>query len=176
MFHGLEVQQVLNGGKAFLVWGWPTPIRAGARTELPPDPGKPTYGPAAKAEARRLLREAKRAKVNLGPITKRNLFKVIHGQRPLSYSLWYGTQAYVRRVSSEREREQDLRENPMAVDLTGLLAHQGTGLVWREHRPALMNPDYDPTAKGERLPTRPRYNFGSDTQSKQIWGRRRAAP
>jgi integrase len=74
---GLEVQQVLDGGKQFVVWGWPTPIRAGARTDLPPDPGKPTYGPASREEARKLLREAKQAKVNLGPITKGNLFKVI---------------------------------------------------------------------------------------------------
>jgi len=64
----------------------------------------------------------------------------------------------------------------MAVDLRGLIAHQGTGLVWREHKPALMNPDYDPTANVERVPNgvRSRYNLGSGAQSKQLWSRRRA--
>ena len=135
MFHGLEVQRVLDGGKRFLVWGWPTPIRAGARTELPPDSGKPVYGPAAREEARRLIREAKRAKINLGWRTKRSLLKVIKGERPLSYSLWHRTQAYLRRVSGERERAEDLKLRPMAVDFRGLIAHEGSGLVWRPPLP-----------------------------------------
>jgi len=93
MWNGFRVLKGLDGGKAFLVEGWPTPILAGARTDLPPDPGKPYYGPAAREEARRLLREAKRAKVNLGWSTKRNLFKANHGERPLNYALWDGTQS-----------------------------------------------------------------------------------
>jgi hypothetical protein len=126
--NGLEVQRVLDGGKRFLVWGWPTPIRAGARTELPPDTAKPVYGPAAREEARRLIREAKRAKINLGWRTKRSLLKVIHGERPLDYSLWYGTQAYMRRVSTERERARDLEERPMRFQL---IPGKGVLVGWR---------------------------------------------
>jgi hypothetical protein len=143
MWNRLEVQKVLDGGKYFVVRGWFRPIPARARTELPPDPGKPVYGPAAREEARRIIRDAKRAKINLGWPTKVSLLKVIHGKQPLSYSLWDQTQAYVRRVSSERERERDLRERPMAVDFRGLLAHQGSGLAWRERQsypPTPVNP------------------------------------
>src|SRR5215468_11560497 len=98
----LEIQRVLpetGGGSAkALVWGWPTPIRMNARTELPPLPRKPVYGPAAREEARRLMREAKREGINLGPYSKISLLKVSRGERPLSYSVWHQTQVYMRRI------------------------------------------------------------------------------
>ena len=59
----LEIQTVLRkrsrGALEALIWGWPTPIRMNARTELPPLPRKPVYGPAAREEVRRILREAR---------------------------------------------------------------------------------------------------------------------
>src|SRR5262245_16866877 len=58
----LEIQRVLpktgRGPQLVLVWGWPTPIRMNARTELPPLPRKPVYGPAAREEVLRLKRVA----------------------------------------------------------------------------------------------------------------------
>src|SRR5262249_51771175 len=75
-------------GPRALIWGWPTPIPLKARTEMPPVPGHAVYGPAAKSEARRLLREAKRARVNFGWRTKVSLLKVIHGERPLAFDVW----------------------------------------------------------------------------------------
>src|SRR5215471_3582458 len=45
----LEIQRVLpatgRGSPQVLIWGWPTPIRMSARTELPPLPRKPVHGP-----------------------------------------------------------------------------------------------------------------------------------
>ena len=61
------------------VWGWPTPIPWNARTELPSLPRKPVYGPAAREEARQIMREAKREKINLGWYTKKNLCRVAKG-------------------------------------------------------------------------------------------------
>src|SRR5215831_18195658 len=54
MLGTLEIQRVLpktgRGSPLVLIWGWPTPIRMNARTELPPERGKPVYGPAAREE------------------------------------------------------------------------------------------------------------------------------
>jgi len=128
----LEIQRVLpktgRGSPLVLVWGWPTPIRWNARTELPPLPGKPVYGPAAREEARRLMREAKRARINLGWSTKKSLCKVAKGERPLSYAVWDRTQAYMRRIQLEREHERDVRERPMQIRVV-----PGRGLLvgWR---------------------------------------------
>src|SRR5215510_8777716 len=101
----LEIQRVLpkrgRGPRLALVWGWPTPIRMNARTELPPLPTKPVYGPAAIEEARRLIRDASRARINLGWFTKKSLCKVAKGERPLSYSVWEQTQTYMRRIQRE---------------------------------------------------------------------------
>ena len=113
----LEIQRVLpkrgRGPREALVWGWPTPIRMNARTELPPERGKPVYGLAAREEVRRLMREAKREGINFGWSTKTSLCKVARGERPLSHSVWERAQAYVRRVRRERKHEQDLRERPL---------------------------------------------------------------
>src|SRR5215470_14662497 len=70
-----------------------------ARTELPPLPRKPVYGPAAREEALRLMSEAKREKINFGWSTKTNLCRMANGERPLSYSVWEGAQKYVRQVA-----------------------------------------------------------------------------
>src|SRR5262252_4893904 len=96
----LDIQRVLPktgcGPQLVLVWGWPTPIRMNARTELPPLPRKPVYGPAARKEARRFMREAQREGINFGCFTKKNLCRVARGERPLSYSVWERAQEYVR--------------------------------------------------------------------------------
>jgi len=47
----------------------------------------------------------------------------------------------------------------MAVDLRRLLGHEGSGLVWREHRPALVNPEYYPAVKVASLPRGGRGHF-----------------
>src|SRR5262249_33565602 len=101
-------------------------------TELPPQPGKPVYGPGARVEARRLMREAKREKINFGWPTKTSLCKVARGERPLSYSVWDRAQAYVRCVRREREHERDVRERPMQVRL---VAGKGLRLGWRRGSP-----------------------------------------
>src|SRR5215470_569222 len=103
-----------------------------ARTELPPLPRKPVYGPAARKEALRLMSEAKREKINFGWSTKTNLCRVANGERPLSYSVWHQAQEYVRRVRSERKHEQDVRERPLQVRL---VAGKGLQLGWRRGSP-----------------------------------------
>src|SRR5215831_35666 len=132
----LEIQRVLpktsRGPQLVLVWGWPTPIPMNARTELPPLPRKPVYGPAARDEVRRILREAKREKINFGWFTRMNLYRVIKGERPLSYSVWEGAQAYVRRVRRERKHEQDLRERPLRFRV---IPGQGSVIGWRRGSP-----------------------------------------
>jgi len=132
----LEIQRWLpetgRGSPLVLVWGWPTPIRMNARTELPPLPRKPVHGPAAREEARRIIREAKREKINFGWFTKMNLYRVIRGERPLSYSMWERAQEYVRRVHRERKHEQDVRERPLQVRL---VAGKGLQIGWRRGSP-----------------------------------------
>ena len=132
MLNGLEIQRVLprtgRGPRKVLVWGWPTPIALTARTELPPLRRHPVYGPAAREEARRFMREAKREKIDLGWSTKMNLCRAAKGKRPLSYSVWERTQAYVSRVRTERKSEQDVRERPLQVRL---VAGKGLLLGWR---------------------------------------------
>ena len=121
-----------RGSPLVLVWGWPTPIRWNARTELPPLPGKPVHGPAAREEARRIIREAKREGINFGWSTKKSLYKVAKGERQLSYSVWEGAQAYVRRVRRERKHEEDVRERPLQVRL---VAGKGLQIGWRRGSP-----------------------------------------
>jgi len=128
----LEIQTVLpkrsRGAPEVLVWGWPTPIRWNARTELPPLPRKPVCGPAAREEARRIMREAKKAGINLGWSTKKSLYKVAKGERPLSYAVWERTQAYMRRIQREREHERDVRERPLQFRV---VPGQGLMVGWR---------------------------------------------
>src|SRR5262249_27346902 len=113
----LEIQRILpksgRGPAKALVPGWPTPIPMNARTELPPLPRKPVYGPAAREEALRLKREAKREKINLGPFTQMNLGRVARKERPLGYSLWKATNSYLGR----RRRERDMVQRPLQVRL-----------------------------------------------------------
>ena len=103
-----------------------------ARTELPPLPRKPVYGPAARKEVLQLMREAKREKINFGWSTKTNLRRVANGERPLSYSVWDRAQEYVRQVRRERKHEQDVRERPMQFRL---VAGQGPLVGWRQGSP-----------------------------------------
>src|SRR5215468_1153846 len=55
------------------------------------------------------------------------------GERPLSYSVWEGAQAYVRRVRSERKHEQDVRERPMQFRV---VPGQGPVVDWRRGSPS----------------------------------------
>ena len=132
----LDIQRVPpktgRGPQLVLVWGWPTPIRMNARTELPPERGKPVYGPAAREEVRRLMREAKREKINFGRPTKTSLCKVAKGERPLSCSVWERTQAYMKRVRRERKHEQDVRERPLQFRV---VPGQGPMVGWRRGSP-----------------------------------------
>src|SRR5262249_49923173 len=132
----LEIQTVLpkrsRGAPEVLVWGWPTPIRMNARTELPPERGKPVYGPAAREAVRRLMREAKREGINFGWFTKMNLYRVIKGERPLSYSVRERTQAYMKRFRRERKHEQDVRERPLQFRV---VPGQGPMVGWRRGSP-----------------------------------------
>src|SRR5215472_15964486 len=100
-----------------------------SQTELPPLPRKPVHGPAARDEARRIIREAKREGINFGWFTKMNLYRVIKGERPLSYSVWERAQEYVRRVRRERKHEQDVRERPLQIRL---LPGRRLLLEWRK--------------------------------------------
>jgi hypothetical protein len=95
------------------------------------------YSPAAREEARRILREAKREKINLGWSTKTNLCRVAKGERPLSYSVWEGAQAYMRRIQREREHERDVRERPMQFRL---VPGQGPLVGWRSGGPTVPGP------------------------------------
>jgi hypothetical protein len=132
----LEIQRVLpetgRGSPLVLVWGWPTPIRMNARTEFPPLPRHPVYGPAAREEALRLKREAKRERINLGWFTQINLGRVAKKERPLSYSVWERTQAYMKRVRRERKHEQDVRERPLQFRV---VPGQGPMVGWRRGSP-----------------------------------------
>jgi len=110
MLAGVEILEVLpakgRGRRRALIAGWPTSIPMNARTQLPPVPGRPVYGLAARGEARRLMREAKGEQVNLGWYSQINLCKVARGERPLSYSVWKRTCDYVARKRVEREVAQ----------------------------------------------------------------------
>src|SRR5262249_13193136 len=132
----LEIQRVLpatgRGSPLVLVWGWPTPIPMNARTELPPERGQPVYGPAAREEVRRLMREAKREGINFGCFTRMNLYRVSKGELPLSCAVWERTQAYMRRIQRERELERDMRERPMQFRVL-----PGRGLLVRWRGPLL---------------------------------------
>src|SRR5215467_626739 len=133
----LEIQRMIlpksgRGAAKALVRGWPTPVPMNARTELPPLPRKPVYGPAARKEARRLMSEAKREKINFGWPTKTNLCRVANGERPLSYSVWHRAQEYVRQVRRERKHEQDVRERPMQFRV---VPGQGPMVGWRRGSP-----------------------------------------
>jgi len=152
MLGTLEIQRILpktgRGSPLVLVWGWPPPIRMNARTELPPLPRKPVYGPAAREEARRLMREAKREKINLGWSTKTNLCRVAKGERPLSYSVWERTQAYMKRVRSERKHEQEVRERPLQLRL---VPGRGPLVGWRSGGPTVPAPHSRGGPGGSRL-------------------------
>ena len=127
MVNGLEIQRMLprseRGSRKALVWGWPTPIALTARTELPPLPRQPVYGPAAREEARRLMREAKREKINLGWSTKVSLCKVAKGNRPLGHPLWQATNDYLARKQKEREMAQ----RPLRIEF----GSGGPRVLWR---------------------------------------------
>ena len=78
------------------------------------------------------MSEAKRGKINFGWPTKMNLCRVANGERPLSYSVWEGAQAYVRRVRTERQHEQDVRKRPLQFRV---VPGQGPMVGWRRGSP-----------------------------------------
>ena len=103
-WNGLEVQAWLERGKKVMVWGWPVPIRITANVELPPLRYRPTHGPRARQEARRLRAEAERQGIELGRPTRRYLRQVVKGELPLQLSKVRGIAAYLARTLAERER------------------------------------------------------------------------
>src|SRR5262245_37823338 len=98
-----------------------------ARTELPPLPRKPVYGPAARDEVRRIIREAKREKINFGWPTKMNLCRVAKGERPLSLSLCEQVDEYLARKRAERE----VMRRPLRFQL----GPGGPRVLWRTLEP-----------------------------------------
>jgi len=109
-----------------LIWGWPTPIPMRVRTELPPLLGKPVHGPAAREEARRLMREAKRAKINFGWRTKASLCRIARGERPLSHDVWLRARDYLTQVQTQRALPKRLPTAPWRVHV---FPGQGSRLV-----------------------------------------------
>ena len=84
------------------------------------------------------MREAKRERINLGRSTKKSLCKVANGERPLSYTVWEQTQAYVRRIQREREHERDVRERPLQLRF---VPGRGLLLGWRKGISPVPAPD-----------------------------------
>jgi len=119
-----------------------------ARTELPPLPRKPVYSPAAREEARRLMREAKREGMNFGWPTKTSLCKVAKGERPLSCSVWERAQAYMRRIQREREHKRRVRERPLQLRL---VPGRGPLVGWRSGGPTVPAPHSRGGPGGSRL-------------------------
>jgi hypothetical protein len=114
------------------VWGWPTPIPWNARMEFPPLPRKPVYGPAAREEARRIMREAKREGINFGWPTKTSLCKVAKGERPLSFALCNQVREYLARKRAERE----VIRQPLRFQL----GRGGPRVLWRTLEPPTTLP------------------------------------
>jgi hypothetical protein len=130
---GCEIQRLLPREKGqklpkALIWGWPSPVPLNARTEMPPLPRRPVYGPAAREEARRLMREAAKAKINFGPFTKINLCRVARGEGPLSHDVWKRAVLYLERIEAEREAVRR-RAMPSKLSLT-LTPGSRPGLGW----------------------------------------------
>jgi hypothetical protein len=98
------VLEWIDRGQRAVISGWPTPVRRYARAELPPLPGKPTYGTKAKEGARALRAEARREGIPLSPSVRARLQAVIEGREPLRLALWQDTARYLNRVKAERER------------------------------------------------------------------------
>ena len=128
MLGRLEVQEVLpspnRGPRKVFVRGWPGPIPVAARTELPPEQRRPVYGPAAREEARRLMREAARERINLGWPTKISLCRVAKAERALGYSLWKRTCDYL----AQKREERRVDSKPL---LRLQLGPNGAQLTWR---------------------------------------------
>jgi hypothetical protein len=103
-WHGHDVLEWLDDGRRAVIIGWPTPVRRQARAELPPLPGKPTYGIKAKEWARALRAEARREGIPLSPSVRARLQAVIEGREPFRLTLWQATARYLNRVKAEREQ------------------------------------------------------------------------
>ena len=86
-------------------------------------PRQPVYGPAAREEARRLMREARREKINLGWPTKTSLCKVAKGERALGFSVWKATSDYLARKRKERE----VAQRPLRIEF----GSGGPRVLWR---------------------------------------------
>jgi len=130
---GVEVQQLIpkQKGQRFpkaYIRGWPTPIPLKGRTEIPPVFGHPVYGPSAKNETLKLLRDAKRARVHFGWRTKVSLLKVIHGERPLAFDVWSRAVLHLENSISEREQKKR-RAAPPQLNVK-LIAGSRPGLGW----------------------------------------------
>ena len=98
---------------------WPTAADRRHKTELPPE--RRLYGGVvgrqARAEARRLMAAAWRARVNFGRSAKRKLREVARGERALSWAMWRNANDYLERTIAERRVCADLAARPYRVSL-----------------------------------------------------------
>src|SRR5262249_40538296 len=114
---------------------------------LPPQPGKPVYGPAAREEARRLMREAKRAKINFGWRSKASLCRIARGERPLRYDVWLRARDYMTLVQTHRTLP---KRPPLAPWRVQVFPGQGSRLV-----PATAGPSVSSSSPRESGRNRP---------------------
>src|SRR5262245_16266007 len=126
-WHGHDVLAWLEGGRRAVIIGWRTPVRRSARAELPPQPGKPTYGVKAKEGARALRAEARRERIPLSPSVRARLQAVIEGREPLRLALWQDTASYLNRVKVERERARRPLQFQIRAGRPQLLWRKPTG-------------------------------------------------
>lgn len=92
-----------HGRRYALIRGWPTPVSELARTVMPPAPGRPVYGYAARQwakaqlDANRAPRMRKRPKAErrwLGAYTLRWLRTVAAGRRALRWAEYHSLRTY----------------------------------------------------------------------------------
>jgi hypothetical protein len=84
-------------------WGWKGLVLRTANMAMPPAPGRPVYGQAARDEITRLYRWARRIQVRIGRRSERHFRQVRRSERPLNYATWRSTRDYLARRERERE-------------------------------------------------------------------------
>ena len=89
-------------------------------------PRRPVYGPAAREEARRLVREARGEKIHLGWFTKINLCRVARGERPLGYSTTFKdtlfNKAILGQILADRLKELSAGSDRVREEINALRA------------------------------------------------------
>jgi hypothetical protein len=123
--NGLEIQRETKTG--FYMRGWPGPIPHGARLSLPPVPRHAVWGPAARAESRRLLAWNERfpAKRPLRPYQKQALQAVARGEAPLKWSTWHDALTRLELAETGRRAAKDRTARPFRLELgSGGISHR----------------------------------------------------